>query len=132
MDRHLVGGPWVSDELADELKQSIGAVLVLGRLAGDERLCTRSEVVAVEGQLLYGTALVLGEPDVVAATLIVFVVLDRVFHAVRNLRDGNEQPLAGALLLVEHAGELVDVGKRIGPVLKADRKVSAVDRYDQL
>ena len=37
-----------------------------------------------------------------------------------------------ALLLVEHAGELVDVGKRIGPVLKADRKVSAVDRYDQL
>ena len=36
------------------------------------------------------------------------------------------------LLLVEHAGELVGVGQRIGSVLKADRKVSAADRYDEL
>src|SRR5215471_12787746 len=37
-----------------------------------------------------------------------------------------------APLLVEHAGELVDVGQRVGSALKADRKVSAADRYDEL
>ena len=62
-------------------------------------------------------------------------VLDR---APRHLVAQLEQQLRSVNRLVEpvsvpveHAGELVGVGQRIGSVLKADSKVSAAYRYDE-